>query len=74
MSEDTLNNFTNAMYVLIWVSCAGLINSIIEIYTKNKKKQAVIYALILTGCILLYKNIAKKDLVLRNIIPIKPNQ
>ncbi len=67
--SDNLNTFTNFIYVFIWVASAGFINSIIEIYTKNKKIQAFIYGLMLFFCILIYKNIAKKDLVLRNINP-----
>ncbi len=67
--SDNLNTFTNFIYVFIWISSFGLINNIIEIYTKNKKKQAFIYGLMLVFCILLYKNIAKKDLVLHNDYP-----
>ena len=67
--SDKLNTFTNFIYVFIWIASFGLINNIIEIYTKNKKKQAFIYGLMLVFCILLYKNIAKKALVLHNDDP-----
>lgn len=67
--SDNLNTFTNFIYVFIWISSFGLINNMIEIYTKNKKKQAFIYGLMLVFCILMYKIIAKKDLVLHNDYP-----
>jgi hypothetical protein len=67
--SNNLNTFTNVIYVLIWAASFGLINNIIEIYTQNKKKQVFIYGLILIFCVLIYKNIAKKDLVLHNDDP-----
>jgi TRAP-type uncharacterized transport system fused permease subunit len=67
MSDDNSNTFTNIMYVLIWVSAFGLINNIISLFTKNQKNEAIVYAIILILSIVIYTNISKQKIVLREI-------
>ena len=64
-----INNISNVIYILIWASSAGFINSIITLITKKTELQAFIYAIIFTISILLYKYITNKELILRSIKP-----
>ena len=60
---------TNMIYILIWVSSWGVIETLISCITNNKLIILLINLIILIFSVCLYKLVTNEDLRLRNVNP-----